>query len=113
MVSVGTTVAPFEDALYNLEVGEISKPVRTQFGYHVIQLLDKRERQADRRVYHVYVRPNSNPSKIEEAYKALELGGPWDAVVREFSEDTPSIQNEGYIGWVNYGSRYNAALLTH
>ncbi|MBO6535840.1 MAG: peptidylprolyl isomerase [Balneolaceae bacterium] len=109
--SVGTTVAPFEDALYNLEVGEISKPVRTQFGYHVIQLLDKRERQADRRVYHVYVRPNSNPSKIEEAYKALELGGPWDAVVREFSEDTPSIQNEGYIGWVNYGSRYNAAFV--
>jgi peptidyl-prolyl cis-trans isomerase SurA len=39
------------------------------------------------------------------------MGGSWDAVVREFSEDTPSIQNEGYIGWVNYGSRYNPAFV--
>jgi peptidyl-prolyl cis-trans isomerase SurA len=110
-LSVGTTVAPFEDALFDLEVGEISSVIRTQFGYHVIELLDRRERQPDRRVYHVYVRPNSNSSKIEEAHKALEMGGSWDAVVREFSEDTPSIQNEGYIGWVNYGSRYNPAFV--
>ncbi|MBO6793377.1 MAG: peptidylprolyl isomerase [Balneolaceae bacterium] len=106
-LTVGTTVAPFENVLFELEIGEISAPVRTQFGYHIIELLDKRERQPDRRVYHVYVRPNSNPSKIEDAYKALQMGGQWEDVVREFSEDTPSVQNEGYIGWINNGSRYN------
>lgn len=37
----GMMVKPFEDAAFELEVGEISKPVQTQFGWHLIQLTDK------------------------------------------------------------------------
>lgn len=37
----GMMVKPFEDAAFGLEVGEISKPVQTQFGWHLIQLTDK------------------------------------------------------------------------
>jgi len=33
----GRMVASFEEAAFGLEVGEVSKPVRTQFGYHLIQ----------------------------------------------------------------------------
>ncbi len=37
----GTMTAPFEEAAYNLEVDEISEPVPTQFGYHIIQVTDR------------------------------------------------------------------------
>jgi peptidyl-prolyl cis-trans isomerase D len=37
-VGRGALVGPFEDALYMLQVGEISEPVRSDFGYHVIRV---------------------------------------------------------------------------
>jgi foldase protein PrsA len=37
----GVMVAPFEEAAFNLEVGEISEPIRTDFGYHIIEVLEK------------------------------------------------------------------------
>jgi len=39
----GAMVPSFEDAAFSLEKGEISKPIKTQFGYHIIKLDDKRE----------------------------------------------------------------------
>jgi peptidyl-prolyl cis-trans isomerase C len=35
-IQKGQTVAPFEEAMLALEVGQMSEPVKTQFGYHYI-----------------------------------------------------------------------------
>lgn len=40
--SVGTMVEEFNDAAYALEIDEISEPVKSDFGYHIIQVSEKR-----------------------------------------------------------------------
>lgn len=41
--SQGETVPRFEEAMNKLAIGEISKPVKSQFGWHLIQVLERRE----------------------------------------------------------------------
>ncbi|CDO02745.1 foldase protein PrsA precursor [Oceanobacillus picturae] len=43
--SAGDMVAEFEDAAYSLEKGEISDPVASQHGFHIIRVNDKREKE--------------------------------------------------------------------
>ncbi|MGB0635219.1 MAG: peptidylprolyl isomerase [Paracoccaceae bacterium] len=42
--SKGMMVPPFEKAVLGLKVGEISDPIQTQFGWHIIKLIDVREK---------------------------------------------------------------------
>lgn len=43
----GTMVPRFEEAAFSLEVGEVSEPVRTDFGYHLIEVVDRREAEGE------------------------------------------------------------------
>ena len=45
-VEKGTFVQPFEQAIGSLKKGEISKPVKSPFGYHIIELIDKKDAAA-------------------------------------------------------------------
>ncbi|GAB5408850.1 MAG: peptidylprolyl isomerase [Balneolaceae bacterium] len=105
--SVGTTVKPFEDVLYSLEVGEISMPFRTQFGYHIVLLEDTRDRVASRQISHIFAQRGQETVRLDSAYYELERGNDWNEVVKKYSQDTQSASSGGRIGWVNYGSRYN------
>ncbi|MCD7780462.1 MAG: peptidyl-prolyl cis-trans isomerase [Candidatus Gastranaerophilales bacterium] len=41
--SKGQMVKEFEDAAFSMEVGQLSNPIKTQFGYHLIYLTDKKD----------------------------------------------------------------------
>lgn len=44
----GKMLQEFEDAAYSLKKGEISEPVKTSYGYHVIELLDTRKAETEK-----------------------------------------------------------------
>ena len=97
-------VYPFESAAYKTPVGQISAPIRTRFGYHLIKVNDKRAAQGEIKVAHLMIRMNANAAKsdsltakkkVDELYSRLKKGENWDKLVAQFSEDAGSAANGG------------------
>jgi len=61
----GVMVEEFEDAAFNLAVNEISAPVRSPFGYHLIRV--DRRRSGEVRASHILFRVGPSPSDVESA----------------------------------------------
>ena len=96
-------VYDFESAAYNTEVGEISMPFRTQFGYHVVKVNDKRESRGTITAAHIMVSLKSedderNPEeRINEIYKKLNQGESFESLAKQFSDDKSSATKGGKI----------------
>jgi parvulin-like peptidyl-prolyl isomerase len=79
-------VPEFAAALAELEVGEISEPVRTSFGYHVIQKTGERE---------------SPQAQADEIHEQLETDpDAFAELAAQHSEDSATAQDGGELGWV-------------
>jgi len=65
----GDTVPDFERAYQELKVGEISQPVRTPFGYHLIQVLERRSADMSPERRRLQARQVLRERKADEAYQ--------------------------------------------
>jgi len=98
-------VFPFEEAVFNLQKGEISMPVRTRFGYHLIFLTDKIPAIGQVRAAHIFIK-NSSSSEADSAkmwidtlYAQIQNGKTFEEIVRQHSDDKGSSKKGGELPW--------------
>ena len=96
-------VYPFESGAYEQAIGEISKPIRSQFGYHLIKTIDKRPASGTVRVRQIFFAAGEKATLAEkqraersaqEIYTRLEKGEDFISLVA-FSEDRKTKDKEG------------------
>ena len=94
-------VYDFENAAYNTAIGEISQPFKTQFGYHVVKVLDKRASKGQAEAAHIMIASNSKDSvqtpeqRIKELYRLLQQGESFENLAKQYSDDKSSAVNGG------------------
>lgn len=97
-------IYPFETAAYTTPVGQVSMPVRTQFGYHLVYVQDKIPAVAKIFVSQIFIKDSSalNPkvnhdevmNKYAQMKQKFQQGTSFDDLVVEYSQDH-STKNHG------------------
>lgn len=102
-------VYPFEDAAFKLQPGELSQPVRTRFGYHLIRLYDRRPASGEVEVSHILLAGKTDKvrDKAFAVYDQLKGGRNWEDVCREFSEDAGTRDKGGRLPVFSVGALPN------
>lgn len=96
-------VYPFENAAYNTPKGQISEIVKTQFGYHILKVNDRRSVPEEVTVAHIMISTRGEMSeeeakqRIEEINQKVKQGEDFEELARQFSEDPGSSQKGGVL----------------
>ena len=106
-------VYPFESAAYKTQTGEVSAPVRTRFGYHIIKSVDRRPARGQVKVAHIMMRSTDQDTpekktaveqRIQEVYDQVVSGklSFADAALK-YSEDESSNTKGGELAMFGTG----------
>lgn len=108
------TVYPFENAAYNTPVGKMSAPFRTQFGYHIVKVLDKRPTVGEIKVAQIMVAVShskgqagidASRKRADSVEAMLRSGASFEDLVKKYSDDKFSVDNKGELPAFGVGDK--------
>ena len=91
----------FESKAFNTNVGDVSDPFRTKFGYHVVKILDKRKSKGEVSVAHIMIANTQKDNtlvakdRILELHRLLVQGEDFGNLAKQFSDDKSSSVRNG------------------
>ena len=97
-------VYPFEEKAFTTQIGQVSYPFRTRYGYHIVKVTDKRPSRGTIKVAHIMVSTGKDATneakvnaekKINEIYDKLNAGEKWETLVSLHSDDANSVKKNG------------------
>ncbi|MCF8186036.1 MAG: peptidylprolyl isomerase [Sulfuritalea sp.] len=105
--------ALFLDALKTMQVGEVSQPLRSPNGFHVLKLTNKRGGNSPLVIQQTHSRhiliklseimsEKEGKQKMDNIKERLDNGEKFEALARQYSEDSTA-SNGGDLGWINPG----------
>ncbi|MEX2370599.1 MAG: peptidylprolyl isomerase [Bacteroidales bacterium] len=103
---------PFETAAYRLKDGEVSMPVRTHHGYHIIKKHGKRPAIGQVKVAHIFIRTPEDMSAEDQVQAksladaiadSLQMGVNFGSLAERYSDDKNSSVNGGELPWFGTG----------
>lgn len=99
-------VYPFESTAYTTNVGDVSKPFKTRFGYHIVKVIDKRDNKGEVTIAHIMIlKPTTKDSQldakakqtIDDIYQKIQQGERFENLAQQFSEDKSSAPKGGVL----------------
>jgi peptidyl-prolyl cis-trans isomerase SurA len=110
-VGRGMMVPEYEAMCFKLKVGELSTPVESQFGFHLIQLLERRGNEYHSR--HILISPTPSEADIDRAKDYLDSIRTmilrdtlsFERAAKEYSDDVMTKGNGGFFSDENGGTR--------
>jgi len=103
MFERGTMVPEFEAAAFNLRSGEVSPIIETKFGFHILQLIERRADQIN--VRHILLQPKTDEKDLYKSFtfldslrKQIDLGTiSFEEAAQKFSDDEETKNNGGLL----------------
>ena len=104
----------FSNIVTAMKVGDLSEPIRSSSGFHIIKLADKRKSDEKHLVIqtsarHILIRPTELQSsddarrKLEQLKQRIAAGDDFADMARSHSEESATAVNGGSVGWVSPG----------